>query len=279
MYKQILFIFIFSIFSLNLYSACIDFYPNIKPINNYVSNLRDFIVKKKKVDDKFLIIRDEKIFISSEQILDAVQNNIIQFAIVPIKDIIKLDIKGDITKFIKTFYSMDIPPDVDSGDFINFRLKLSEYNLFPIDVMQGGKYFLFSEIPNIGMGGNSKVNLAVIYNFFLESYKNFFSNTLVIDNAAAIADYIKSNLFNSAIITTIDYDFFKMELPNVYDLSLKSEKYCLIANYYYWNNLPDANKLLIWSFVEKNGATFDSDIKSYQDKILNKLYIKKIQLK
>ncbi len=268
----ITFIFLFSL-NLNLLQAeFISFYPNIKPLENYSLNLKEYLQGKNK-SSKYYIVNDKVIFNNAKELLSAVQSQLIQFAIIPLRTLTILDYSNNIKTLLKKIYSLK---NYNDGNLIPLKLELDNYGIFLISVLPGANYYLFTDFTDLKNIKKTSLSIALTNEIYFEKIKKIFPNTLIFNNLLSLNQYIKNKIFNSVIMTSIDYLQSGTKFTNLFDLNLGNEKYCFIVNKNYWDSLPDGEKLLFWSFNDKNRKLFYLDIKKFQDKILNNFTIKKL---
>ncbi len=255
----------------NLYADFIDYYPNISPLKNYAENFKKYLGNAKK---RIFIIRSRDIFSSSEEILRYTQKNYINISIIPLKTLIKLDIDNNLTPLIKKAFNLSSSASSDYSMMIPLRIELSKYGLFFFSVLPGSKYFLFTSMNHLV---SSKVSLAVNNQFLIKRFKKIYPNTLLFnDSIFNLSKLFQTGIFNSAVISSVDYYVAGLNLKYAYNFNLGREKYCIIANLNYWNKQSEAIKNLIWSFITKYDKIFLLDIKKLQDKILNNIKIKPV---
>ena len=265
------------IFFLNLnllHAEFISYYPNIKPLENYALNLKKYLQGKNK-NSKYYIVNDKIIFSNAKEMLTGVQNQLIQCAIIPLRTLTTLDYENNIKNLLKKIYLSE-NTGYNNEELIPLKLELDNYGIFLLSLLPGGNYYLFTNLNLLKNNKKTTLSIALTNEIYLQSIKEIFPNTLLFDHIYSLKKYIKNKIFNSAIMTSIDYFQSDVKFKNLFDMNIGNEKYCFIVNKNYWKNLQEGEKLLFWSFIEKNNKLFYLDIKKFQDKILNKFTIKKL---
>jgi len=246
----LIFIFFFSgnlLISANYYF--LDFYPDVSPVNKFASELVSYI---NSVDNssKFINIRDKNIFKSSSQILDALQSNVIQIAVIPaytINNSLQNPLKDINYKSSNTIIEKLMIP---------YREKLRDYGLFLLDIFYFGRYSFFTTVKP----SNSKLLIGTLFPIKFEN-KNI-EKSLIIDETANVKGLIKSGILNALIITPIQFYNFKLTDSKIkYKTSIKNlySYLIVVANETFWDSIDFNVKSVIWSYITNYHSTFQSN--------------------
>ncbi len=259
---NILIILFFFIFNLKLIATdyyYIDYFPNIEPIKTFCDNFKKRINSKKI---NFFIIKDKNIFKSSKEILNAVQSNIIQLAILPAWTI-NANLQGVLKNinyedYNTILFNLSIP----------YRERLRDYGLFLLDVYYMGKYAIYSNFRI-----DKKDNNLILGSLF-KIKSNKFKRILLIDDTVNVKGLLKSEIINSALLTPIQYYYFnlnnstisyKNKINNIYSYIV------IVVNNVFWNNLNFNYKSLLWSFIYNYRKKFQKDITKLNIYIKNQI--------
>ncbi len=263
----------FIIFSTPLLSDFIAFYPDVPPLENYASSFANNF-NSDKANLKIHIVKNKTFFSSPYAILKAVQKNLINFAVIPLKTFFIFDISGNIFPLIKKVYSIK---NLNSqfGDVIPFKLELQQYGIFLIDLIPGGEYYIYSDED---ISFKKKVSVAVTNKIFLKKFKAVYPNTFYLDNLQSLPGLISKKIFNTAVLNTFDLYGLGMKFNNVFDVGLTEEKLCFIVNANYWKNMDMGSKSIVWDFYSKYRKKYFIALKKFQDRVLNRFTIIKLSL-
>ncbi len=274
MKKFILIIFLIFITENFLFSknfVFVDYYPNIDPIkkfeNKFVHNMNKY-----SNEYEFICIKNKNIFKSSYEILDAIQSNLIQFAILP-----AYIVNNRFNMVLKDLYSFNyIDPE---SIIIPLREKLMNYGLFLLDVFFAGKYSIYSKLKLNKKENLNKVSFGYIVN--TKEIENFFNQkfktTVFINMIEDIPRLVKSDIINTVLLTPIQ--FYRSNLLNQsfhYQNRMKflSEYYIILVNNSFWDNIKFDEKSIIWNFISTNKENFKINFSKYYVYIENEIFKK-----
>jgi len=263
----------FLIFSTPLLSDFIAFYPDVPPLEAYAKRFaNNFNLDKTNV--KFHIVKNKTFFSSPYAILKAVQKNLINFAVIPLNTFFIFDISSNVFSLIRKTY---IIKNFDSqfSKIIPFKLELLKYGIFLIDLLPGGKYYIFS---NKDITFKKNISVAVTNKIFFKKFKTIYPNTFYLDNLQSLPGLISKKIFNTAVLNTFDLYGTNMKFNNVFDAGLMEEKLCFIVNANYWKNMDMESKSIVWDFYSKYRKKYFIVLKKFQDRVLNRFTIIKLSL-
>ncbi len=251
----------------------IAFSPDLFFLKQYVKGFESTF-KNSKSSLKFYIVDESKFFSDSESILSAVQQNIINFAVIPLKTFNRLNKSGELTSILKKTYQIkDV--NTDFSDVIPFKLALQNYGIFLLDLLEGGKYYLFS---NNLVKTYKNLSIAVNNKLFVNILKKKFTNTFFVKKFNSLKGLMEKKFFKGVVINSFDFPRINTNFKYAYEMGLNREKLCFIVNLTYWNKLSMYDKSIVWAFCNRYKSLYRINMKKFQDRILNKVLIKKLRI-
>jgi len=244
----------------------IDYSPDIPPVKKFITNFAKYLNSIDK-DHEFKPIRKYNIFKNPSEILDGLQANIIQLAIIP-----AYVVNNRFNDILSLLYAIDKKIDPDDV-MIPIREQLMNYGIFLLDIFYGGNYNIFSKVR---LRNTKNIVLGTL--FSSKRIKNFFKNysaVITIDSLNEVPQFIKKNIINGVLLSATQ--FYLME--NVKTLSLPYRKrlknlnfyFLIVANNSFWDGLSFNVKSILWSYITNNHNDFNIDFSRYKIFIENKI--------
>ena len=274
--RYIKIIFFLTFFCFNLLAKdyyFIGYFPDIPPVKKFSIDLTNYL---NSLNNKKIYLNVKKgIFQNSKELLDAVQSNIIQIAIIP-----AYVINNELNNSLKSINFIK-PDTLNDSYLIPFRQALQNYGLFLLDAYFSGNYSIFSRYKLNKKKNFKKIVLGELFN--VSKFKKLFFKTLIIDETSDVKGLIKSDIINSVLLTPLQFSYFnllntnlqfKNQINGIYDYQI------IVANSVFWSNLNFSDKSVVWSYITNYYKIFQSNFSRYniyiENQISQKLFLFKL---